>query len=80
MTFGGYSYEMNHWEDHAEKTPEDIDAPAPVWTRVSGRYVVPVVTLDIAIHLIKENNWSIKLNNTLTPFIFNHSLSYEYRF
>jgi hypothetical protein len=80
ITFGGYSFEMSNWEEHAEDTPKDIEAPGPVWTKVSDRYIVPVLGLDISVHLIKKDRWSLKLNNLLTPFIFNHSLAIEYRF
>lgn len=80
ITIGGYSFEMSNWEDHAADTPSDIEAPGPVWTRIENKYVVPVLALDIAIHLIRRDNWSLKLNNLLTPVIFNHSIAYEYRF
>ena len=80
VTIGGYSFEMKNWEKHAQKTPEGVAAPDPVWTRVDGKYVVPVLALDFAIHLIKRNNWSLKLNNLFTPIIFNHSIAFEYRF
>jgi len=80
MTLGGYSFEMSNWEKHARKTPDGVAAPDPVWTRVEGKYVVPVLALDYAIHLIRRDNWSLKLNNLFTPIIFNHSLAFEYRF
>lgn len=80
VTIGGYSFEMSNWEKHALDTPSDIEAPGPVWTKINNRYIVPVLALDIAVHLIRRDNWSLKLNNLLTPFIFNHSLAYEYRF
>lgn len=80
MTIGGYSFEMSNWKKHANDTPEDIEAPAPVWTRIENRYIVPVLAIDYAIHLIRRDNWSLKLNNLFTPVIFNHSLAFEYRF
>jgi hypothetical protein len=80
MTIGGYSFEMSNWKKHALDTPEDIEAPAPVWIRIENRYIVPVLAIDYAIHLIRRDNWSLKLNNLFTPVIFNHSLAFEYRF
>jgi hypothetical protein len=80
MTFGGYSFEMSSWEEYQEETPEGLAAPEPVWTRVDGKYVVPVLALDVAVHLIRRDNWSLKLNNLFTPIIFSHSLAWEYRF
>lgn len=80
MTVGGYSFEMNNWEEYAQDTPDGVAAPEPIWTRVDGKYVVPVLALDVGIHLIRRGNWSLKLNNLFTPIIFNHSLAWEYRF
>lgn len=80
MTLGGYSFEMKNWEEYAEDTPEGVAAPDPVWTRIDEKYVVPVLALDLGIHLIRRENWSLKLNSLFTPIIFNHSLAYEYRF
>lgn len=80
ITAGGYSFEMDNWEDHAEKTPESIAAPSPVWTRIGNKTVVPVLAVQANLHLIRSGNWSFKLNNLLTPIITNHSISLEYRF
>lgn len=77
---GGYSYNKTNWEVHAEKTPTDIDAPAPVSAKYFGRDIVPVLALEVAVHLIRREQWSLKLNNQLTPVITNHSLAFEYRF
>ena len=80
VTFGGYAFNKNNWIIHEEKTPSDIDAPQPVEIDYFGREVVPVLALDVAIHLIRRQNWSLKLNNLFTPIIFNHSIAFEYRF
>ena len=80
ITFGGYAFNEKNWYDHAEKTPSDIDAPEPVQIDYFGREVVPVIALEVGIHLIKQDNWSLKLNNLFTPIIFNHSVALEYRF
>lgn len=79
-TIGGYSFEMSNWKKHAEKTPSGIEAPGPVHTVINGRYVVPILALELDLHLIRRDRWSLKLNNLLTPIIFNHSIAYEYRF
>lgn len=80
VTFGGYAYHQKNWDEHAKKTPSDIDAPAPVRTDYFGRDIVPMLALDVGIHIVRRNNWSVKINNLLTPIIFNHSLAFEYRF
>ena len=80
VTVGGYAYNPGNWEKHAEKTPSGINAPEPVTTKYFGRDVVPVLALSWGIHLIRGDNWSLRLNNLFTPVIFNHSIAYEYRF
>jgi len=80
ITLGGYEFDMNKWEQHAEDTPTDISAPDPVWTRWGDKTIVPVLALDLGIHLIRHERWSLKLNNIFTPVIWNHSLAWEYRF
>lgn len=80
MAFGGYAYDEGNWEEHARETPTGIDAPEPVQVEYFGRRVVPVLALDFGIHLVKRSHWSIKLNNIITPVIFNHSLAFEWRF
>lgn len=80
VTFGGYAFNQTNWDGHARSTPESIDAPQPVQTKYFGRDIVPVLALDIAVHLIRRDNWSFKLNNLITPVIFNHSVAFEYRF
>lgn len=80
ITVGGYAFNEENWFDHAEETPSDIDAPEPVQIDYFGREVVPVLALEVGIHLIKRENWSFKLNNLFTPIIFNHSLALEFRF
>lgn len=77
---GGYAYNETNWEIHSQKTPSDIDAPSPVSARYYGRAIVPVLALEVAVHLIRRDTWSLKLNNQLTPVITNHSLAFEYRF
>lgn len=80
ILLGGYSYNVSNWEKHALETPSDIEAPAPVSAKYYGRDIVPVLALEIGVHLIRRERWSLKLNNQLTPIITNHSLSFEYRF
>lgn len=80
VTFGGYAYNEDNWVIHAEGTPSDIAAPEPVSADYFGRAIVPVLALEVGVHLIRRERWSVKLNNILTPFITNHSLAYEYRF
>lgn len=80
VTLGGYAFNQENWDEHLEDTPEDIRAPEPVWTEFEGREVVPVLALDIGVHLIKRETWSLKLNNLITPVITNHSLALEFRF
>jgi hypothetical protein len=80
ISFGGYAYNANNWTEHAKKTPSGIDAPEPLHTKIGDKDVVPVLALDVGIHLIKSDVWSLKLNNLLTPVIFNHSIAFEYRF
>jgi hypothetical protein len=80
VVFGGYAYEQNNWDKHAEKTPSDIDAPEPIHTKFGGRDVVPVLAIDVGVHLIRGVGWSLKLNNFFTPVIFNHSLALEWQF
>jgi hypothetical protein len=80
VTIGGYAFNEQNWEDHAKSTPSGISAPQPVQVDYFGRAIVPVVALDIAIHLIRKANWSFKLNNLFTPVIFNHSIAFEFRF
>lgn len=80
ITFGGYAFDEGNWDDHADDTPSSIDAPAPVQVDYFGRTIVPVIALDVGIHLIRRDNWSLKLNNLFTPVIFNHSLAFEWRF
>jgi hypothetical protein len=80
LSIGGYSYNEENWREHAKKTPSGIDAPEPVHIKVGDRDVVPVLALDVGIYLIKGEVFSLKLNNLLTPVIFNHSLAFEYRF
>ncbi len=77
---GGYAFNQKNWEAHEAATPEALDAPEPVRTKYFGRDVVPVLALDVGIHLIRKDNWSLKLNNFFTPVIFNHSIAWEYRF
>ncbi len=80
VTFGGYAFNQENWDEHAEDTPSGIAAPEPVQIDYFGREVVPMLALDVGIHLIKKDNWSLKLNNLFTPVIFNHSLAFELRF
>lgn len=80
ITVGGYEYDTKNWDKHAEETPADIDAPSTLLADVNGKDVVPILALDVGLHLIRRKSWSLKLNNIFTPIIFNHSLAYEYRF
>lgn len=80
VTVGGYAYNVENWEEHAAKTPSGIDAPQPFTIEYFDRAVVPVLALDVGLHLIRRDNWSLKLNNLLTPIVTNHSIAYEYRF
>jgi hypothetical protein len=80
ITVGGYAFNEENWDEHAQKTPSGIDAPEPVQIDYFGREIVPVLALDFAVHLIRKERWSLKLNNLFTPIIFNHSLAFEYRF
>lgn len=80
ITIGGYAFDMDEWEEYAEETPSGVSSPEPVHTKVGDKDVVPVLALDFAIHLIRRDRWSLKLNNLFTPIIFNHSLAIEYRF
>ncbi|MBT4792033.1 MAG: hypothetical protein HON90_10715 [Halobacteriovoraceae bacterium] len=80
ITFGGYAFDEGNWEEYAKTVPAGIESPEPVQIDYFGRNIVPVLALDVAIHLIRRERWSLKLNNLFTPFIFNHSISLEYRF
>jgi hypothetical protein len=80
ITVGGYAYDEGNWVEHAEKTPDGIDAPEPVQFEYFGRRIVPMLALDVGVQLIKRDNWSLLLRNLFTPVIFNHSLAVEYRF
>lgn len=80
VTLGGYAYNEGNWIEHAKKTPSGIDAPQPVQMDYFGRTIVPVLAIDVGLHLIKRDSWSLKLNNLFTPVIFNHSLAFEFRF
>ena len=80
LTLGGYSYIPQNWIDHANETPEAIDAPAPVRIDYFGRDIVPVLAFDVSIRIVKGKNWAVKLNNLFTPIIFNHSIAFELMF
>lgn len=80
IIIGGYAFNQENWDEYAEDTPSGIDAPEPVQIDYFGREVVPVLALDIGIHLIRRENWSFKLNNIFTPIIFNHSVAFEFRY
>lgn len=80
LTIGAYQYNRNNWKEHALNTPSDIDAPSTLLVEIDGKEHVPVLALDVGIHLIRRGDWSLKLNNLFTPIIFNHSLALEYRF
>lgn len=80
ITVGGYEYNIRNWERHEEETPADIDAPSTLLAYVGDKTVVPVLALDVGLHLIRRQTWSLKLNNLFTPIIFNHSLAVEFRF
>tara|TARA_Y100001936_G_C16076667_1_gene674492 strand:- start:1321 stop:1848 length:528 start_codon:yes stop_codon:yes gene_type:complete len=80
LTIGGYSFEMSNWKEYVQKTPSGVSAPTPVHTKWGNKDIVPVLGLEVAIHLIRSDKWSLKLNNLFTPFIFNHSLAMERRF
>ena len=80
MTFGGYAYSQDSWDAYALSVPIETAAPEPTHFKYFGRDMVPVLALDLGIHLIKGENWSLKLNNLFTPIIFNHSIAWEYRF
>lgn len=80
LTLGGYSYIPQNWVDHANETPEAIDAPAPVRIDYFGRDIVPVLAFDVSIRIVQGPNWSVRLNNLFTPIIFNHSLAFEWIF
>lgn len=80
ITFGGYEYDSKNWDRHTAKTPAGIDAPSTLLAKVEGKDIVPVLALEVGVHLIRRSTWSLKLNNLFTPIIFNHSLAYEYRF
>lgn len=80
ITMGGYAFNMENWEKHEAETPDGIKAPQPVHTKVGGKDVVPVLALEYDIHLIRRENWSLTLNNLLTPIITNHSIAWKYYF
>lgn len=80
ITLGGYAYNPQNWIEHAEETPEAIDAPAPVRIDYFGRDIVPVLAFDVSIRIVKGNGWSVRLNNLFTPIIFNHSVAFEWEF
>ena len=80
ITFGGYEYDTKNWDKHAEETPADIDAPSTLLFKIEGKEIVPVLALEVGLHLIRRESWSLKLNNLFTPIIFNHSIAFEYRF
>ena len=80
LLIGGYAFNQQNWNDHKESTPSGITAPQPVQMDYFGREVVPVVALDVSIHLVRKESFSFKLNNFFTPIISNHSLAFEFRF
>jgi hypothetical protein len=79
--FGRYLYNHDNWVEHARNTPEDIDAPAPVRASIDGHRFIPVVGIQVGLHLIRSRSgFSLVLNNVLTPVITNHSLMMQMRF
>jgi len=79
--FGRYLYNHNNWVEHARKTPEDIEAPSPVKASINGHRFIPVVGIQVGLHLIRSRSgFSLVLNNLLTPVITNHSLMMQMRF
>ena len=80
FVIGGYAFNIQNWEDYAMTTPSGVESPEPVYFKWNNRYVVPVLALEVEVHLIKSDRWSLKLNNAFTPIIWNHSLAIEYRF
>jgi hypothetical protein len=81
VILGRYLYNHDNWVEHALKTPEDIEAPSPVRASIDGHRFIPVVGIQIGLHLIRSRSgFSLVLNNVLTPVITNHSLMLQMRF
>lgn len=81
IIFGGYGYIQENWDAHALTTPDGVSAPTPVTIKIGNERFVPVLGLQVGLHLIKSSSgWSLILNNILTPVIFNHSLMLQWRF
>jgi hypothetical protein len=81
VIFGRYLYNQQNWKDHAARTPDDVRAPSPFTASIDGHRFIPVVGLQVGIHLVRSNTgWSLVLNNVLTPVITNHSLMLQMRF
>lgn len=81
IIFGGYDYIQENWDEHARNTPDGVDAPSPVTIEIDGNRFVPILGLQVGLHLIRSSSgWSLVLNNILTPVITNHSLMFQVRF
>ncbi|MBL7664102.1 MAG: hypothetical protein JNM93_03125 [Bacteriovoracaceae bacterium] len=77
---GGYSFVEENWDARNENKPNGYDTVDLVAVNIDGFEFVPILGIEVGVHLIRRNMWSLKLNNVLTPIITNHSLAVEMRF
>ncbi len=77
---GGYNYKEENWKATNDNRPAGYDTVDLVSVDVFGLEFVPILGIELSLHLIRGRSWSLKLNNILTPIITNHSLALEFRF
>lgn len=77
---GGYSFVQENWDESNANTPANFDTVDLVSVDVFGLEFVPILGIELGIHLMRNKTWSLKINNVLTPVITNHSIALEMRF
>jgi hypothetical protein len=80
LTAGGYHFNMKNWNIHEDNTPDNVISPTPVYTKIRGYYLVPIVAPEFNLGLVHEGSWSLNLNAIVAPIISNLSLSLKKRF
>jgi hypothetical protein len=77
---GGYSFDQENWDEREANRPAGFKPVELVTVEVLGLEFVPIIGLEVGVHMIRGQGWSLKLNNIFTPIITNHSLALEWRF
>ncbi len=77
---GGYTFKQENWDANSDNTPPGFDKVDLFSTEILGFEFVPLIGVELTIHLIKTSSFSLVVNNILTPIITNHSLAAEFRF